>query len=162
MKGGYLRNFVFGVEDSIVSTVGFLSGIATSSIQRHELLIAGGVLIFVEAFSMGTGSYLSEQSSLEARYGSNARFMRSFWGGIVMFLSYLITGFLVLLPYVISFGGQSVLISVLFSLFLLFLLGIISARMTGLPILWRGFRMMVIGGIAVILGILVARFLEGV
>jgi len=49
---GHLRNFVFGVEDSIVSTVGLVSGIAIAGLPKTEILLTGAVLIFVEAFSM--------------------------------------------------------------------------------------------------------------
>jgi len=58
----YVRNFVFGVEDSLVSTVGLLSGIASAGASTATIFLTGTVLIFVEAFSMAVGSYLSEES----------------------------------------------------------------------------------------------------
>ena len=58
----YIRNIVFGVEDSLVSTVGLLSGIALGDIPRSTILFTGLVYIFVEAFSMAVGSFLSEES----------------------------------------------------------------------------------------------------
>jgi VIT1/CCC1 family predicted Fe2+/Mn2+ transporter len=48
----YLRNFIFGVEDSLVSTVGLLSGVAVAGVASRTILLTGVVLIFVEAFSM--------------------------------------------------------------------------------------------------------------
>lgn len=57
-----IRNFVFGVEDSLVSTVGLLAGIAFAGVEAKTVVLTGAVLIFVEAFSMGVGSLLSEQS----------------------------------------------------------------------------------------------------
>ena len=57
-----IRNFTFGVEDSLVSTVGLLAGIALAGVGRETIVVTGLVLIFVEAFSMGVGSLLSEQS----------------------------------------------------------------------------------------------------
>ena len=58
----FLRNTVFGVEDSLVSTVGLLSGIAaTGSVSKSFILLTGIVYISVEAFSMAVGSFLSEE-----------------------------------------------------------------------------------------------------
>ena len=59
----YLRNFVFGVEDSLVSTVGLLSGIAIAGMNRESIFATGVVLIFVEAVSMAAGSFLAETSA---------------------------------------------------------------------------------------------------
>ena len=53
----FVRNFIFGVEDSLVSTLGFLAGIAVAGIATRELVTSGIVLILVEAFSMGVGSF---------------------------------------------------------------------------------------------------------
>ncbi|KKS05141.1 MAG: hypothetical protein UU58_C0001G0001, partial [Candidatus Nomurabacteria bacterium GW2011_GWA2_41_25] len=36
----YVRNFIFGAEDSLVSTVGLLSGIASAGIARKEIIIS--------------------------------------------------------------------------------------------------------------------------
>ncbi len=58
----YLRNFVFGVEDSLVSTVGLLSGVAAAGVETKTIVLTGVVLIIVEALSMAVGSYLSEYS----------------------------------------------------------------------------------------------------
>jgi len=63
VKRNLFRNFIFGVEDSLVSTVGLLSGIAAADTSRFTIITTGIVLIFVEAFSMGIGSFLSEETS---------------------------------------------------------------------------------------------------
>ncbi len=70
----YLRNFIFGVEDSLVSTVGLLAGVAAAEISAQAILTTGLVLIVVEGFSMGIGSFLTEETteekvSLSDRFG---------------------------------------------------------------------------------------------
>lgn len=62
---GNIREIVFGLEDSLVSTLGTVSGIAVGSGQAHVVLLAGMVLVVVEAVSMAAGSYLSSKSSTE-------------------------------------------------------------------------------------------------
>ena len=54
----YFSSFIFGVEDSLVSTVGLLSGVAVAGVTRTDIFITGIILIFVEAFSMGVGNFL--------------------------------------------------------------------------------------------------------
>ena len=56
----YFSSFIFGVEDSLVSTVGLLSGVAVAGVNRSGIFVTGVILIFVEAFSMGVGNFLSE------------------------------------------------------------------------------------------------------
>ncbi len=158
-KEGFLRNFIFGVEDSLVSTVGFVSGIAAASVERNTLLLSGVVLVFVEAFSMGIGSTLSEESVQEARTRRSARWGVSVAGGFVMFVSYILTGLFVLSPYLVSDVSHALLQSIALSLGLLFLLGVVSAKITGLPILRRAFRMMIVGGLAILLGIIVGHLM---
>src|SRR3989344_1578262 len=133
-KAYYLRNFVFGVEDSLVSTVGFLSGVATAGVSSMNIIISGLVLIFVEAFSMAMGSLVSEHSVQEYLKQHEAGFRKSLFGSIIMFISYFVSGFIPLLPYFfwkleIAFG-----ISILASLAMLFILGVISAVKSGLPV----------------------------
>jgi VIT1/CCC1 family predicted Fe2+/Mn2+ transporter len=156
-----LRNFIFGVEDSLVSTVGFISGIAVAAVERSTLLMAGLVLIFVEAFSMGVGIYLADESVQQMRFHGHATGGRSLVGGFVMFFSYLVSGLLVLVPYAAWKTADALPQSVAISLAMLFLLGAFSARLAGLPILRRGLRMMLIGGLAICLGALVAIAMRG-
>src|SRR5690606_6400064 len=96
----YFRNFIFGVEDSLVSTVGLLSGIAISDVPRASILLSGLVLICVEAFSMGVGSFLAEDSGRGVLLKKDPSAHVTVTGGLVMFISYFCAGFLPLAPYI--------------------------------------------------------------
>src|SRR3972149_7189236 len=98
-----MRNFIFGVEDSLVSTVGLLSGVSIAGLSKSSIILTGAVLIFVEAFSMGAGSFLSE-SSAEEYLKEGDSFKKSAGRGIVMFFSYFLAGFVPLLPYILLEG----------------------------------------------------------
>src|SRR3989344_3322331 len=89
----YLRNLVFGVEDGLVSTVGLLSGIAIAGVERDTIFLTGMVLIFVEAFSMAAGSFLSEFSAEEYALQREVSGRTPFFNGLIMFWSYLLAGF---------------------------------------------------------------------
>lgn len=145
------RNFIFGVEDSLVSTVGLLSGIAAAATPRPTIITSGIVLIFVEAFSMGVGSYLSEETAEES---TNRRFSRGsvFKSSLVMFFSYFLAGFIPLTPYVLL-GPSAELISITVTLAALALLGAVSAYQFAGSILRKSLEMLLLGGLAALIGI---------
>ncbi len=149
----YFRSFVFGVEDSLVSTVGLLSGIAMAGVPRGTVFLTGVVLIFVEAFSMAAGSFLSEYTAEEYASKSDASTNRPFGVGTVMFFSYLVAGFIPLLPYLFFDVRAALGISIAGSLAALFILGVVGAKFSRRSVLKRGFRMLVIGGAAIMLGV---------
>ena len=74
-----------------------------------------------------------------------------------MLISYSKAGALVLAPYLIHDVARALPESVAISLALLFLLGAVSAKLSGLPMLLRSLRMMLFGGLAIVLGIVVGR-----
>lgn len=60
-----IREVVFGLEDSFVSTMGAVSGIAVGSGDARIVVLSGVVLVAVEALSMAAGSYLSSKAATE-------------------------------------------------------------------------------------------------
>lgn len=152
-----MRNFVFGVEDSLVSTVGLLSGIAAVGTARETVILTGVVLIFVEAFSMAVGTFLAEHSAEEAvrRVHDGTTEKDSRLAGAIMFVSYFVSGFIPLAPYLLWESVTGLWVSVVASLIALFVLGVVSAHMSRVPVLRAAFRMLLIGGSAVGVGVLV-------
>lgn len=67
-----VREVVFGLEDSLVSTLGAVSGVAVGSGEPYIVILSGVVLVFVEALSMSAGSYLSSKSTKQL-YDERAR-----------------------------------------------------------------------------------------
>ena len=154
----YVRNLIFGVEDGLVSTVGLLSGIAVAGISQSAILLTGTVLIFVEAFSMATGSFLSERSAEEYTIGNNVSPRYAFIDGIIMFFSYFISGPIPLTPYIFFTAQNALLLSIVLSPITLFMLGVVSAKMFKAHILRSGLRMLILGGIAIGVGIVVGKW----
>ncbi|MFH1592059.1 MAG: VIT1/CCC1 transporter family protein [Candidatus Woesearchaeota archaeon] len=64
-KGKFIRHFVFGAEDGLISTLGFLTGIVGASLSHITIVIVGIAEVFAAALSMGIGTYLSTKSSVE-------------------------------------------------------------------------------------------------
>lgn len=159
MQVAYFRNFIFGVEDSLVSTVGLLSGVAIAGVARETILLTGIVLIFVEAFSMAAGSFLSETSAEEFTTKREAAASRSFAAGAIMFASYFAAGFIPLFPYLISTGDSALGYSITFSVLALFGLGLVGGMISKTSVLKSALRMAIVGGIAIAVGVTVGSFL---
>lgn len=156
----YVRNFIFGVEDSLVSTAGLVSGIAAAGISRSTIVLTGVVLIFVEAFSMAVGSFLSEHSVEDYTHNTGVYSRHSIVGGLIMFFSYFVSGFIPLFSYVFVGNEYSFSVSIIASLTALFLLGVISAKLFKTNIWHHGLEMLLIGGAAVGIGITVGRIVN--
>ncbi len=156
----YIRNFVFGVEDSLVSTGGVLTGVAFASQSKEMILLTGLVVIFVEAFSMGAGSFLSEHSVQGFSNETSSPIAHAFTGGIVMFLSYFVTGFITLVPYLIWDPIIAIKISVISALIALFILGLVISRISKVNMIQEGLKMVIVGGIAIAIGIVVASLVS--
>jgi len=123
----YFRNFIFGIEDSIVSTAGVLFGLATAFTDKSTILTTGFIIVVVESISMGAGAYISEESThqlkLEYKHTDNPVI-----NGFVMFLSYFSTGLMLLLPYIFFNPNIGKPISILLSLILLFTVGYLPTK----------------------------------
>ncbi len=152
-----VRNFTFGVEDSLVSTVGLLAGIAIAGMEKSSIILTGLVLIFVEGFSMAVGSLLSEQSVEEYEIKKEVALSKSMLASIVMFFSYVLAGLIPLAPYFYSASKTSVVISVALTLISLFLLGVFNAKMFHVRAMRDGLFTLIMGGIAIMVGIAVGQ-----
>jgi VIT1/CCC1 family predicted Fe2+/Mn2+ transporter len=148
-----VRNFTFGVEDSLVSTVGLLAGIAIASVDAKTIVLTGTVLIFVEAFSMGVGSLLSEQSVEEYQSNKEVALSKPIVAATVMFVSYVLAGLIPLAPYVFSTSRLAVWWSVGLTLLSLALLGALNAHIFRVRVWKDALITLVMGGLAIGVGI---------
>jgi VIT1/CCC1 family predicted Fe2+/Mn2+ transporter len=156
-KSIYLRNFIFGVEDSLVSTVGLLAGVATADISHAAIITTGLVLIVVEGFSMGIGSFLTEETT-EEMAGLKGNTWDTVKGAITMLISYCLAGLLPLAPYTFLHGDIAVNTSVTVSLLGLMGLGYGTSLYYKRPYpMWRAFKMFLLGGCAVFVGMLIGK-----
>jgi vacuolar iron transporter family protein len=62
---GRIREFVFGIQDGLISTVGLVSGVQAAGSSRFVILMAGSAAVLSGAFSMAAGAYLSSKSEKE-------------------------------------------------------------------------------------------------
>ncbi|MBI2984425.1 MAG: VIT1/CCC1 transporter family protein [Candidatus Kerfeldbacteria bacterium] len=157
LRALYIRNFIFGGEDSLVSTVGLLSGIAAAGLTRGDIVLTGVVLIFVEALSMAVGSFLAENSAEEYLTRREVPAQTAIKAGLIMFVSYFLLGFVPLAPYLMLSVTAAFPVSIGASLLALWLLGYGSGEKFHVQARRSGLKMLVLGGLAIAIGIIVGR-----
>lgn len=153
----FAQTIIFGIQDSLVSTVGLLSGIIIGGVGRETAVLAGIILIFVEAISMAAGSFLSEASVEEIKNNGEKKegiVSHSLQHGVLMFFSYFAAGFIPLSPYVIPAVSSPFTVSIAASLAAMFVLGMIAGKAANISVWKIGLRMLVVGGLAIIIGVL--------
>jgi VIT1/CCC1 family predicted Fe2+/Mn2+ transporter len=156
----YLRNIIFGVADSLVSTVGLLAGIDVAGTGRSGILLTGIVYAFVEAFSMAVGSFLSEQSAEEYEVKGEVSDGGPIVASVVMFLSFVLASFIPIVPYLIFNLPMALWASIGFSIIALGIVGVISAKIVKVKVLSHAVKMMILGGAAIVIGVIVGKFIK--
>ncbi|MFC1722374.1 VIT1/CCC1 transporter family protein [Patescibacteria group bacterium] len=151
LTSDYYRNLIFGVEDSLVSTLGVLFGITSvAGFSKRQIFLTGIITVVVEASSMGAGSFLSESTANELE---GSKIKNPILDGIIMFFAYFFAGFIPLTPYIILPVAQARYVSVAITIVALYLLGFIPAKNHK-----SGIKMALVAGFAVLVGFMVAYF----
>ncbi len=61
-KGRFIREVMFGMNDGLVSTIGFVAGATGALMQARLVLLAGIASVVAGALAMGIGAYLASKS----------------------------------------------------------------------------------------------------
>ena len=149
----YFRSTVFGFQDALVSTTGIVVGISAGVSDKKFIILSALVAISVEALSMGAGQYLSEKSVHDLP--NNHHRDDLLVGSLIMFFSYLIGGFIPILPIFFAIPPISSILSVSFAFIGLFLLGFFKAKLFSGKIWRSALEMLTIGGLTTLIGLLV-------
>ena len=159
-----IREIVFGLEDSLVSTLGALTGIAIGSQNTFVVILSGLVLLAAEGMSMAAGSYLSSRSAFETEqvlHHKDAKkpshTSRPVRAGVVMGVSYFVGGLVPLMPYFYLTIPQALLVSIPSTALVLFLVGVWASQYTKRSAIRSGFEMVIVSLSAALVGYLIAR-----
>ncbi len=154
----YFRGTIFGIEDALVSTTGVVVGVSAGTNNKDIVILAGLVTVAVEALSMGAGQYLSEESvhQLSAKKHTDSLFV----GAMLMFVGYVLAGMIPIAPLILFPFEYSSVGSVLFAFIGLFTLGYIKGKLVRVGATQSALKILVVGGMAVLIGIVVGRFLK--
>lgn len=158
-----MREIVFGLEDSLVSTMGAITGIAVGTGSQYIVILSGLVLIAAEATSMAAGSYLSTKHAREAevlfheRNGLEVHEEAShpIRAAMVMGIFYLLGGVVPLVPYFLLPVNQAVVPAIIITAATLFLVGVWAASFTKTSKVKSGIEMMLVSLAAALIGYIV-------
>ena len=73
LTGGYLRDFVYGANDGIITTFAVVAGVAGASLSTKVVLIMSFANLLADGFSMAMGNYLSGKSNHDYVKAERAR-----------------------------------------------------------------------------------------
>lgn len=118
--------------------------------------------MFVEAVSMGIGSFLSEESALEYE-GSRAHSLkRNTLASFAMFAACVVGGLVPIIPYLFFDPLQAIPASIALSLGFLALLGFVQGHLSHVSPWTRMLRMVLLGGAAIMVGVVVGKIVGAV
>ncbi len=156
-----IREIIFGLEDSLVSTLGAVTGIAAGAQSTYIVVLSGLVLIAVESISMSAGSYLSSKAAedLEQLNGDRvrARSERPLRSAFVMLFAYVVGGMVPLTCYLILPVQAAAVPSIVFTVLALFLVGAWKGKITKRSWWKSGIEMTAVSLAAALLGYLIGR-----
>lgn len=154
-----VRTVIFGIEDALVSTTGVVAGLSTGVEEKSVIILGSLITVAVEALSMSAGSYLSEEAAHQMQ--KNKKASPKLWlGALLMFLSYLLAGMIPVLPLFFLPIQYSALASIICAFFGLFTLGYIKGKVVHVAPTQSAIKMLLIGGMAVLVGSAVGWLLK--
>lgn len=158
LKDEYLRSFLFGFEDALVSTTGMVVGISIGTSNLKFILLAAFVTIAVEAVSMGAGEFLSDEAvhELDKKQSKDNTLVAA----TVMFTSYILGGIIPVLPIILLPAMQGIIGSIIAAFIGLFVLGFIKGKIVNVNRIRSAVEMLTIGGLAAVIGIVVGFILK--
>ncbi len=155
----YLRSVMFGLQDGLVSTTGAVVGISAGVSEKAIIILAAFVVISVEASSMAAGEYSSEKAVHQmAKSGRHRDDL--IIGAVLMFFSYMGAGLIPIIPFLIFPSSSARIISISAAFIGLFLIGYFKGKIVKTGSLRSAVEMLIIGGMATIIGLVVGNFLK--
>ena len=154
----FLSEFIYGGMDGIITTSSIVYGVLGADISYNYAFILGISSLFSDGFSMGISRYnsLSNVHSNDSKHNPIV-------SGFATFLSFIMVGFLPLIPFLIideksdkDYIKQIILLFTLFSFFLVgFIKGIYIKK-----VFYSIFETIIIGSIASLMSYYIARYFK--
>jgi len=168
----YLPQFVYGGIDGAITTLAIVAGSIGASLGAGIVLILGFANLFADGFSMGVSNYLASKSKkdLHRKHKDAEQYAmkggQALKNGIATFASFVIIGFIPLVPFVAALFSSSIeefnfILSIIFTGFALILVGGIKGKIVEKNKIDSALETLIIGGIAAVLAFSVGFLLKG-
>lgn len=149
-EASFLRDAVFASTDGLVTTFAVASGSMGAGLSNKIIVILGLANLIADGISMALGIFLGAKSEVEmekkmhnGHWKQDAPFMQ----GILTFISFVLSGFIPLIPFVFKYDN-AVAYSVLYVFITLIVIGVLKSLVVKKPVVKAVFEMVVVGGLA--------------
>lgn len=161
-RASFLKDAVFSASDGLVTTFAVVSGSLGANLPPHIVVILGFANLLADGFSMASGNYIGVKSQQEYEKVNK---QKDYEGspvvhGSVSFFSFVLVGFIPLIPYVFKISPMFPL-SLAFVALSMFSVGAVRSRFTHGNIFKGGFEVLFVGGIASSVAFFVGYLLQG-
>lgn len=164
-KASLFRDAVFAASDGVVTTFAVISGSLGAGLTSNVVIILGLANLLADGFSMASGIFLGAKSEVDYeknKHNSHWKQDYPFLQGMVTYTSFVISGFVPLVPYVFGMDNP-IRVSIVFMAIYLFIVGIIKGVITSKNPIKAGMEMITVGGLAASIafgvGFLVQKYL---
>jgi len=164
----YLSEFVYGSIDGTVTTFAIVAGAMGASLGSAIVLILGFANLFADGFSMAISNYLSTKSQNELFAGHKHRrghVKHPRKTAVATFLSFVIVGFIPLLPFVLAFFVPSLestqfQVSIVLTGIAFLAIGAVKGEVVGRRRTRSAINTFLMGGIAALIAFVVGYLLR--
>jgi VIT1/CCC1 family predicted Fe2+/Mn2+ transporter len=149
-EGSYIRDAVFAASDGLVTTFAVVAGSFGASFGTNVVIILGFANLLADGLSMSSGTYMGVKSEMDFEKGEGDKHLvggSPVKQGLITFGSFVIAGFIPLIPYVVNLSSKffSSLILVFISMFVI---GMVRGRFTKKSWYKSGLETLLIGGMS--------------
>ena len=162
----YLSDFVYGGIDGAITTLAIMAGAMGASLSPVVVIILGFANLAADGFSMGVSDYLSTRSQNDlVANREHPDWRNPVASAVTTFLSFVVVGFVPLLPFLVAPFSQIVsantpVFSFMFAGVAFLTVGGIQGYITNKNKFYTGLRTLFIGGVASVLAFTVGYLLK--
>lgn len=165
--GQFLRDIIFGANDAILTNLGIIAGFTVALRDNHFIVLACLVDIFISAFAMSFGTYMSrtsEQDFLKTKLDDKTltdttdAMGHPVTASFIMLVTYVISGMIPLLPFFFGLKANTALvIAMIVGIGAFFILGLVKGSITKTHILKSGLQFLLFGIVSATIGLIVGH-----
>ncbi len=165
--GQFLRDIIFGINDAVLTNLGIIAGFTVALKDNHYIILACLIDIFISAFSMSFGTYMSrtsEQDFLETKLTQDNMLETKdamghpIMASVMMWISYVISGLITIAPFFFGLNSKNALVfALIIGISIFFVLGLIKGALTKTKIIRSGLEFLAFGTVAAVIGLVVGQ-----
>ena len=157
----FFPEFVYGGMDGLITTFAIITGAYGAGLDNSVIIIIGIASIFADAFSMGASNFVSQRSYCRIKHNHECKNNLPVKTAFSTFISFLVIGFIPILPFVFQFANPFTY-SLTLTFLLFFLIGFAEGKISKSNPFKTGLSTLLIGIVAAAIAYGIGHFLSGI